>query len=257
MDFLNSLRSIETFPLMENHLYTTPLITLGIYFSLIFLLPRVLPKKGYNIKYILIVWNGFLSIFSLAMLLGATIPFVSRVLENGLLNTVCIHGESLFVPSSMMMWGSLFIVSKFLELFDTIFTIIKHPEKPIIFLSWYHHSSVLIFTWFGWYLKFTPSFLCMPMNALIHVFMYYYYAAKELGYNPTWNRYLTSAQTLQMFIGLAINLIWAYIVYFTTIPCSCRNDTVMMWMSVVIYASYLYLFAQFYVKKYDKTEKKI
>lgn len=95
----------------------------------------------------------------------------------------------------------------------------------------------------------------MPINAAIHVVMYFYYMLKELGYNPSWNKMLTLAQTIQMFIGLAINIYWIYLVYFTSYPCDCSNNTVMMIMSVFIYASYLYLFAKFYQKRY-KTVKK-
>lgn len=90
----------------------------------------------------------------------------------------------------------------------------------------------------------------MPINTAIHVVMYFYYMLKELGFNPSWNKFLTLAQTIQMFIGLGINIYWIYLVYFTNIPCDCLNNNVMMIMSVVIYSSYLYLFAKFYSKKY-------
>jgi elongation of very long chain fatty acids protein 6 len=231
LDFFASLRTIEGFYAMNQYTYSIPTVAILVYFATLVILPRVLPVHGINIKPILLVWNLFFSLFSLAMLIGSMVEFVPILIRDGFQTTFCDIEQKLFLPSDMIMWGSLFIISKYFELFDTVFI-------------------VIIFTWFGWYYKFTPAFFCMPMNAAIHVVMYFYYFLRELGFSPSWNKFLTFAQTLQMFIGLAVNIVWAIYVYATDIPCDCQNNQVMMWMSVIIYASYLYLFAQFYGKKY-------
>lgn len=132
MEFFESLKSIETFDALINYTHIVPSVALGIYFILIFGLPKVLPKDGINIKPILIVWNLFFSIFSLFMLFGSMIPYFSNFLfKYSFLENFCDVHHKLYEKSSMIMWGSLFILSKYLELFDTIFIVIKHPTKNV------------------------------------------------------------------------------------------------------------------------------
>lgn len=42
-------------------------------------------------------------------------------------------------------WGTLFSLSKVIELGDTAFIILR--KQPLIFLHYYHHATVLIYTW--------------------------------------------------------------------------------------------------------------
>lgn len=42
-------------------------------------------------------------------------------------------------------WSEAFMWSKAVELGDTFFLILR--KRPVIFLHWYHHVSVLLFTW--------------------------------------------------------------------------------------------------------------
>ena len=53
-----------------------------------------------------------------------------------------------YVPNSSVssLWTYLFTMSKVPELMDTVFIVLR--KQPLIFLHWYHHITVLIFTWF-------------------------------------------------------------------------------------------------------------
>ena len=43
------------------------------------------------------------------------------------------------------MWVSFFIFSKIPELVDTVFLVLQ--KKPVIFLHWFHHVTVLLYCW--------------------------------------------------------------------------------------------------------------
>lgn len=253
-NFILGLRSVETFYLLQEYTFVLPAISLVFYLSVVHghkQIRKFLPKININMKPIMVVWNLFFSVFSFFMFIGVFFPYLEIVKEHGFLNTLHDADRKLFVPSDMQIWGSFFVLSKYLELFDTIFVLIKNPEKQVEFLHWYHHFTVLFFTWFSWYLKYPPAFYFMLMNSAIHVVMYFYYMLKELDIHPTWGFILTAAQTLQMFAGVALNVIWTYL-YLSGYDCPCKHPIPMVTMASTIYFSYLLLFLQFYTKKYKK-----
>ena len=43
------------------------------------------------------------------------------------------------------LWTAAFIYSKLFELFDTLWLLAK--KRPVIFLHWYHHLTVLLYCW--------------------------------------------------------------------------------------------------------------
>lgn len=254
IEFIRGLRSVETFYLLQEYTFILPAIGMILYATVVHghkQIRKFLPSIKINMKPILIVWNFFFSVFSFFMFIGVFFPYLEIVQEYGFIRTLCDADRKLFVPSDMQIWGSFFVLSKYLELFDTVFVIIKNPDKPIEFLHWYHHFTVLFFTWFSWYLKYPPSFYFMLMNSAIHVVMYFYYMLKELDIHPRWNTILTAAQTLQMFFGVGLNVIWTYL-YMTDFDCPCKHPFPMVIMASTIYFSYLVLFMQFYTKKYKK-----
>lgn len=42
-------------------------------------------------------------------------------------------------------WTTMFVLSKVPELGDTIFIVLR--KQPLIFLHWYHHATVLVYSW--------------------------------------------------------------------------------------------------------------
>lgn len=249
--YFGSLTDLNKFHLLIEYGNTLPFVSTALYLMIIFLLPKLL-SKGFYMKPIMLVWNLGLSIFSLFVFIGITIPYVHLIIKDGFLTTFMDLNKTLYSPSPMIFWSSLMILSKFVELFDTVWIVLKSPTKPVEFLHWFHHFTVVIFSWYGWKLRYTPGFLFMIMNSAIHTVMYLYYGLKELGYSPNWNFILTQIQTLQMLIGVLITLGWTVIYY--TQYVHCPSNDVMMFMSMFIYGSYLYLFAQFYFKKYKKNQ---
>lgn len=190
------------------------------------------------------------------MFLGVTIPYANYLYREiivegkGIGASVC--GEELALkPNTMKFWAYCFCVSKLLELFDTFLMIMKNPKRRPIFLHWYHHATVLLFTWFASFYQVTVGWPFIIMNTLVHTFMYYYYAVVEIGHRPKWNKLLTLGQTTQMLLGLTFNAIWAYKIINGT--CYCWKENLCKTLLIAccfMYGSYFILFAKLFVEKY-------
>ena len=77
-------------------------------------------------------------------------------------------------------WSSLFKISKIIELGDTVF--IVRRKQPLIFLHWYHHITVLVYTWYGYTIRTSSGRWYLAMNYTVLSVMYSYYAMRALKY---------------------------------------------------------------------------
>lgn len=141
------------------------------------------------------------------------------------------------------------MLSKLPELGDTIFIVLR--KQPLIFLHWYHHITVLIYSWFS-YTEYTSSARWfIVMNYCVHSVMYSYYALRAMGYKPP--RFIamviTSMQLTQMIVGCAIN-IWANDYLKTTNHSACHISEINIKLSIAMYFSYFVLFARFFYITY-------
>jgi len=198
-------------------------------------------------------WNLLLWCFNSTWAIWITALVAQLVLADGFHGFVCDPNERFWKGQNMfVIW--CFLMSKFLELGDTLFLALR--KKQIIFLHWYHHITVLLYCW---YAVQTENSCCVVfgwMNSWIHMFMYYYYyRAASTGKRLWWGSYLTIAQTSQMFLGIALTLNWTYFYYQNSKSCLSKDPTGTIWTAAVMYGSYFYLFIKFYHMKTNKGEK--
>lgn len=248
--------------ILDKYPHVLPWSSVAFYLVMVFFLPRLLSdgsggaskeKKPTNkfLKFMMVGHNLFLCLLSAAMLIGTGIPYIySAIFKIEFKESICNTKYQPFGVSSNLFWALLFVYSKFYELLDTLFLIIKNPERPVPFLHYWHHATVLLFTWYAFMYKFTVGFWFGTINGTVHMFMYYYYFLTELGYRPTWAKQLTLLQISQMFAGLLLNGIWAY-EYFSGVECECENPTAIMVACAIMYISYAILFLQFFFKRYN------
>ena len=57
----------------------------------------------------------------------------------------------------------LFIFSKLPELFDTAFLVLQ--KKKVIFLHWFHHTTVLLYCWHAYHNRIGPGIWCARARA--------------------------------------------------------------------------------------------
>lgn len=240
----------NTLPWPEELTHIFPFGTVILYFLMLQFLPKII-KDGKKIDAIFAAWNLFLSLMSLIILLGVGIPYLDTIQEDGWLNTLCDPTGKNWKPHPLLFWCLLFTYSKYFELLDTFFVIVKNPKKSVEFLHWYHHMTVLLFTWYAFTYQLSISFIYGTVNAFVHTFMYFYYFLCAIGLRPPnfVALFITTIQILQMFFGIYVNVTWTYL-WFNGEGCYCKNPPVMIISGLIMYGSYLILFLQFFFKRY-------
>lgn len=199
----------------------------------------------------LAVWNAFLTIYSAISVIRGIHPLYNYA-TLPLKDNLCTDHNVMYAGASGL-WVLIFVWSKFFELIDTVF-IIAH-KKPLIFLHWYHHITVLLYAWFG-YISGSPAGpIFGPVNVTVHTFMYGYYFLMAIRMKPKWLNpiWITVFQIVQMIIGVTISLISFN--YYLKDP-DCFVDKNIILQGFVMYGSYLYLFAVFFVERYFKKKNK-
>jgi len=141
------------------------------------------------------------------------------------------------------------------ELFDTFFIVIH--KKPLIFLHWYHHITVLLYCWHSYVTTSPPGIFFVVMNYSVHASMYFYYALMAMRIRPKWFNpmLITAFQISQMIVGIAVTLVAFY--FFMNDPDgNCKIERENNTAAFVMYGSYLFLFGQFFVGRYFAAAKK-
>mmetsp|Transcript_12139 Transcript_12139/g.35146 ORF Transcript_12139/g.35146 Transcript_12139/m.35146 type:complete len:243 (-) Transcript_12139:59-787(-) len=192
-------------------------------------------------------WNAFLSVFSF---LGAmrTVPdLLYRFGTESLESTICSPASSSWGSGATGLWVMLFIFSKIPELVDTVFIVAR--QRPLLFLHWYHHVTVLLYCWHAYATEASQALYFVAMNYSVHAVMYGYYCLMALKIKPpipAWT--ITVAQISQMVVGTFIQLAAMYQYYRR--PGACGVDFYNLLCGAIMYGSYFALFFQFAVNRF-------
>ena len=246
--------NVRDFPIISTQWAEVAMVATPLYLGLVFLGPRLMkPFAPFELKYPMMLWNLALSVLSLFMFLGISIPTFEAAIASGsmwyhIVTLDADYDQPTWVgPHIFWMW--LFGLSKLAELGDTVFLVLR--KRPVPFLHWYHHTTVLSFTWFAMWALAGPGFMFAIMNSFVHVVMYFYYFVSGFGWRPWWGKYITQLQMAQMVMGVACSVSWTY--YWATSSGTRMNKYYPIWFistSSLMYASYFYLFLQFYLDRY-------
>jgi elongation of very long chain fatty acids protein 7 len=148
----------------------------------------------------------------------------------------------------------LFWMTRFMDLLDTFFFVLRKKDSQITFLHLYHHSIVPLLCWLC--LKVNPLAPIVRLfgvcNTLIHVVMYLYYALASFGPGIQkylwWKKYITQLQILQF----AICGSYGVILYFM------QKNYPMGWFIVCVGQNplFFYMFYDFYRQSYKSKHSK-
>ncbi|KAJ6224296.1 hypothetical protein RDWZM_002841 [Blomia tropicalis] len=150
--------------------------------------------------------------------------------------------------------GYLCYLSRFLDLLDTVFFVLRKKNNQITFLHLYHHTLVPIIGYMA--VKIAPQApvigLFLMFNTLIHSVMYLYYALASFG--PTiqkylwWKKYITQLQLLQ-FACCGV-----YAVFMVFLQEGFPPG--LFWLGFAQNPFFFYMFYDFYKKAYNENQAK-
>lgn len=226
-----------------------PIATVILYAILIFIGKQYMKDRpAWKCPRFLAFWNLSLSIFSFIGTIRVLPNIFHAVSDMPTRDLFCANVAVTFGSGSTGLWLSLFVMSKFPELLDTFFIVVN--KKQLIFLHWYHHITVLLYSWFAYAAKSPTGAFFTGMNYAVHAMMYFYYFLTTIKMKPKSFRpiYVTTAQISQMFVGVTVSLMSFY--YYSTVEEECTIKRRDVMASFLMYGSYLILFLQFFVGRY-------
>lgn len=169
-------------------------------------------RKEFDLRRVIILWNIILSLFNLIVVVKLTpvlLYIIFKYTFTGLLIIPPIYTYAFGTPG---LWVCVFILSKFVELADTLFLILR--KKKVTLLHWFHHSTVLLYTWHTYHDEVPAGFIFIVINAFVHTVMYSYYAMSTVFKKPLcWNILVTLLQIFQMVLGILLTLYCLYITH--------------------------------------------
>jgi len=231
------------------------------YLAFVFWMPEMMEgREPMKLKTLTALWNLTLSLFSFAGLFHTVPVLLSNLMDKGYRHTVCTDPVDWYMDGKSGLWVMLFIYSKIPELMDTVFLVVR--KRPVIFLHWFHHCTVLLYCWHAYHNRIAPGLWFASMNYSVHSVMYLYYFLQTVG----WCRkqckavapFITTIQILQMLVGCAVvvSSTYFYTLEGRTGPGGCFVDPANLKLGLGMYGCYFVLFAMLFKKLYLSPKKK-
>ncbi|XP_076018789.1 very long chain fatty acid elongase 6-like isoform X1 [Genypterus blacodes] len=203
---------------------------------------RLRPKM--NLRRPLVLWSLSLALFSIVGAVRTGYYMFHVLASSGFRRSIC--DQSFYNGPVSKFWAYAFVLSKAPELGDTAFIVLR--KQRLIFLHWYHHITVLLYSWYSYKDMVAGGGWFMTMNYTVHALMYSYYAARAAGLRVPrpFAVVITSAQIAQMVMGLTVSgLVYRWM---QQGDCPSRVDNI-AW-ATLMYLSYLLLFSNFFYQTY-------
>ncbi|CAB1416016.1 unnamed protein product [Pleuronectes platessa] len=202
------------------------------------------PRPRLSLRRPLVLWSLSLALFSI---IGAvrTGSYMLHILSSGgFRSSIC--DQSFYSGPVSRFWAYAFVLSKAPELGDTAFIVLR--KQKLLFLHWYHHITVLLYSWYSYKDMVAGGGWFMTMNYAVHALMYSYYAARAAGLRVPrpFAVLITSAQMAQMAMGLTV----CGLVYGWMQQGDCHSHVNNLVWASLMYLSYLLLFTNFFYHTY-------
>ncbi|CAG0885957.1 unnamed protein product [Darwinula stevensoni] len=228
-----------------------PWLAVVVYIVSIYILSAYMKNRpAFSLRKLLVTWNAFLALFSLVATVRVGVSLLYSTHHFGFGYATCAIGRAEEDPIALM-WTIIFSFSKILEFGDTYFILLR--KQKLIFLHWYHHASVLLFTWYNTARAEEAGAWFSVMNGGVHTIMYFYYFLRALKISVPrgFMMFITISQIAQMVFGM---MLCGYITYTKMLGYPCNMSNPILTSAVLMYLSYFVLFVDFFRKTYRKPQ---
>ncbi|KAL6475826.1 hypothetical protein MHYP_G00168660 [Metynnis hypsauchen] len=230
--------------------WTMSFVFSSLYAAVIFLGRHFMrERQKLGLRRPLILWSLSLAIFSIFGAIRTGFYMLHTFSSSGFRQTVC--DTDIYSAPVSKFWAYAFTISKVPELGDTVFIVLR--KQRLIFLHWYHHITVLLYSWYTYKGRVAGGGWFMTMNYTVHALMYSYYTAKAAGLRlpKPCAMVITTLQILQMAMGLTV----LALVYHWHHDVHCASNMNNIASGSLMYLSYLVLFTMFFHQSYLRREK--
>jgi len=201
-------------------------------------------RQPFDLKWIIVVHNALLVLVN-AYVVYIALPHVPLVFE-------CTKIEYLNQTELEMLLKVFYFyyISKYVDLMDTVFFLLRKKWRNISGLHLFHHSLMVPASYF--FLKYashTTGGFTPFINSFVHVIMYSYYGltAYDRKLGIWWKKYITQLQLAQ-FCGCV-----AHSIYFLFCV-ECGRPKIYHICELTHGLLFMYMFGSFYVKNYINTK---
>ncbi|XP_054281010.1 elongation of very long chain fatty acids protein 7-like [Macrosteles quadrilineatus] len=225
------------------------LLTLVLYGLILTLGPKIMENRApFKLKSVMRFYNIFQVIHNLYMVYSfAENPDAMPFVIQSSCSSVTVE-DSLYAKHyySFNYYSWHYLVSKHIDLLDTVFMVLRKKNSHITFLHVYHHFAMVFFSWLT--ITGTKSIHAVipgAINVIVHSIMYSYYflaTFSRFKHLLWWKHHLTKLQ-LGQFV---IILLYICSIYYYGCPID-RKFTFTWSFNVFVI---LVLFINFYVKSY-------
>uniref|UniRef100_A0A2K5PJJ8 Elongation of very long chain fatty acids protein n=1 Tax=Cebus imitator TaxID=2715852 RepID=A0A2K5PJJ8_CEBIM len=166
----------------------------------------------------LVLWSLTLAVFSIfgALRTGAYMVYI--------LMTKGLKQQSFYNGPVSKFWAYAFVLNKAPELGDTIFIILR--KQKLIFLHWYHHITVLLYSWYAYKGMVAGEGGFMTMNYGMHSVMYSYYALQVAGFRVSrkFAMFITLSLITELLMGFPHfqNVFWSALMFLSYLVLFCH-----------------------------------
>ncbi|XP_007486429.2 elongation of very long chain fatty acids protein 7 isoform X1 [Monodelphis domestica] len=242
---------VGDWPLMSSPLPQTLILGVYVYF-VTSLGPKLMEnRKPFDLKKLMVTYNFLIVLFSLYMFY----EFMMSGWGVGYSYRCDIVDYSRSPVALRMAWTCwLYYFSKFIELIDTIFFVLRKKNSQVTFLHVFHHTIMPWTWWFG--VKFAAGGLGTfhaLLNTAVHVVMYSYYGLCAMGPDYQkylwWKKYLTTLQLVQ-FVMVTVHIGQSFFAK------DCPYQYPVFQYIIMSYGCiFLFLFAHFWYRAYTKGQR--
>ena len=146
----------------------------------------------------------------------------------------------------------LYFLTKFVDLLDTVFFVLRKKDRQVTILHLYHHTIVPVLCWLS--VRLMPAIPAIQvfgiLNSFVHVIMYSYYALSAFGPSIQpylwWKKYITQVQITQFVIFIGYSLVLGKL--------QTGYPSTWFWIGFIQSPIFFYMFTDFYIQSYRKSK---